>query len=76
MLSEGYSGKEESGYRGKEGAGAGAWRVRVVGAEADKAFFTEEVGRIWGGREDRNTGERKVINMNRGLDARMDDLSW
>lgn len=55
------------------------WRgVGVAGAEAGKASFTEEVGKIWGGgeagrREDMGRGT--VINMNKGLDARMGDVS-
>ena len=46
-----------------------------MGAEADKASFTEEVGRIWGGREEGRHGVgATVINMNKGLDARMGEL--
>lgn len=52
---------------------SGQWGQR--GAEADRASFTEEVGRVWGGREKGRHGGGTLINMSKGLDAGVGDVS-
>lgn len=52
----------------------GRWLEKHRGVKADTAGFTEEVGRIWGGRE-KGRLRGTVMNMNKGLDAGMGCVS-
>lgn len=47
---------------------------RQSGAKADRDGFTEEVGKIWEGREEGGHGGT-VVNMNKGLDTGVGHVS-